>query len=299
MLGVVLIWGVNIPLVKAAFATLSPFVFNALRFTLAAILLSVAARGDSVRTTPGAGLPNLVMLGFIGHTAYQYLFIAGLTRTTAGNSSLILATVPLLVAIVGVALGVERPTARVWGGLLAAFAGLAVLVHAGGGASFRWTTVLGDMLVFGLGVVLGHVHGARPPMARARDVADASDARHAAPRTSADRAGRLPDLLRVEWRSVTALTWSALLFSATFAIVVAYIVWYASVQVVGGARTAAISNLVPIVTLVTAWAWLGETLNVGQVVGAAIVLLGVWFSQSADRPSRMAGALTPAAGLVK
>jgi drug/metabolite transporter (DMT)-like permease len=280
MLAVVLIWGVNIPLVKAAFATLPPLAFNVLRYSLAALLLTVADRVARPRVARATGLPSLAALGLVGHTGYQYLFITGLSHTTAGNSSLILATVPLLVAVVGVALGVERPTARVWLGLLVAFAGLAVLVHAGGGASFRWRTVFGDVLILGSALcwavytVLGRPwldHGMSPLRLTVVTL------RLGLPLIVL--AG-VPDLIRVDWRSVSGMAWVALVFSATFAIVVAYVVWYASVSVVGGARTAAISNLVPVVTLIAAWAWLGETLTVSQLAGAAIVLLGVWFSQS-------------------
>jgi drug/metabolite transporter (DMT)-like permease len=289
MLGVVLIWGVNIPLVKAAFTTLPPMAFNALRYSLAALILSAVVRGVVARTPSSHGLPGLALLGLVGHTGYQYIFIAGLSRTTAGNSSLILATVPLLVAVVGVALGVERPTTRVWVGLLVAFAGLALLVHAGGGASFQWSTVWGDALVFGSALcwatytVLG-----RPWLERGMSPADLTVVTLRLGLPLIVLAG-VPDLLRVDWRSVNALTWAALLFSATFAIAVAYVVWYASVQVVGGARTAAVSNLVPIVTLLAAWTWLGETLNAVQIVGAAIVLLGVWYSESSGGRERSSG----------
>ncbi len=283
MLGVVVVWGVNIPLVKAAFATLPPLAFNALRYVLAALLLSAAARVIEPRPSGAARPSSLVVLGLIGHAGYQYFFITGLSRTTAGNSSLILATVPLMVAVVGVALGVERPTARVWLGLLIAFAGLAVLVRASGGASFRSTTILGDALTLASALcwavytVLG-----RPWLARGMSPLRLTVVTLRFGLLPIVLAG-VPQLTRVDWGSVGVATWAALAFSATFAIVIAYVVWYASVGVVGGARTAAISNLVPVVTLAAAWGWLGETLSVLQIGGAAAVLLGVWFSQTVSR----------------
>jgi O-acetylserine/cysteine efflux transporter len=52
-------------------------------------------------------------------------------------------------------------------------------------------------------------------------------------------------------------------------------VWYASVQRVGSARTAIFSNLTPVIGLTAAWLMLGETLAPVQLVGAAVVVLGI------------------------
>jgi drug/metabolite transporter (DMT)-like permease len=290
MLGVVLIWGVNIPLVKTAFAAMPPLAFNALRYLLAAVLLTAADRLLGDRAAGGVRWPSLAFLGVVGHTAYQCFFIIGLSHTTAGNSSVILATVPLLVAVVGVAVGIERPTVRVWVGLLVAFAGLLALVRAGGGASFRLATVFGDVLIFGSALcwAVYTVFG-RPHLAAGTSPLHLTVASLRFGLPPIVLAG-VPDLLRVQWANVGILVWTALAFSAAFAIVVAYVVWYASVGVVGGARTAAISNLVPVVTLALAWVWLGETLNAGQVAGAVLVLLGVWYSQrSGEEPGTAPG----------
>jgi drug/metabolite transporter (DMT)-like permease len=66
---------------------------------------------------------------------------------------------------------------------------------------------------------------------------------------------------------------------------VAYILWYRGVQRIGNARTAAYSNLTPIVALGVAWAWLGEALSFLQITGAAVVLGGLTLARlGRDRP---------------
>ena len=69
------------------------------------------------------------MLGVVGNTCYQLAFILGLAHTTATNSSLILATVPTVVAVFAGLLGLERITPRMWCGYRAG--------HAGRGAGHR------------------------------------------------------------------------------------------------------------------------------------------------------------------
>ena len=60
------------------------------------------------------------------------------------------------------------------------------------------------------------------------------------------------------------MTWVAIVYSALFALCVAYTIWYAAVREIGSARTSVYSNLVPIVAMVTAVVFLGEPLGVSQ-----------------------------------
>ena len=82
-------------------------------------------------------------------------------------------------------------------------------------------------------------------------------------------------LARVDWSRVGAGTWLAIIYSALFALCVAYTIWYAAVRQIGSARTSVYSNLVPLVAMLTAVVFLGEDLTPSRVVGACAVLLGV------------------------
>jgi drug/metabolite transporter (DMT)-like permease len=88
-------------------------------------------------------------------------------------------------------------------------------------------------------------------------------------------AGVAPHLLTVNWSDVSVRTWLALAYSSLFALCVAYTIWYVAVRQIGSARTSVYSNLVPIVAMSTAVAFLGESLTLRKIAGAAAVLLGV------------------------
>ena len=85
----------------------------------------------------------------------------------------------------------------------------------------------------------------------------------------------LPQLSRVPWGAVSAITWVKLVYSAVFSICVAYTIWYAAVRAIGSARTSVYSNLLPIVAMVTAYLWLHEPIGPTKIAGAAAVLAGV------------------------
>ena len=83
------------------------------------------------------------------------------------------------------------------------------------------------------------------------------------------------NILRTDWTAVTIGTWIALIYSALFALCIAYTIWYAAVREIGSAKTSIYSNLVPVVAMVTAVVFLGEPLAMRKVIGAAAVLAGV------------------------
>src|SRR2546428_13034437 len=114
MLALVIVWGVNFPIVKIAFREMTPMVFNALRFGGATVLLLAVSWRTREPLPPRAAWPGLVGLGIIGHAIYQISFINGLALTTARDSALILSMVPLFIAALTSLLRMDRGAARTW-----------------------------------------------------------------------------------------------------------------------------------------------------------------------------------------
>ena len=80
----------------------------------------------------------------------------------------------------------------------------------------------------------------------------------------------------------------AILYSAIFALGVAYTIWYAAVRQIGSARTAVYSNVIPLVAMATAVIFLGEPLRLGE---------RAWRGSGADRRGADAdGAARPTGG---
>ncbi|MGH9393158.1 MAG: EamA family transporter, partial [Terriglobales bacterium] len=99
--GVTLIWGVTFPVVQAALGDAGPLSFNALRLSLAAILLALIYR-PQWRRLPARAWSIWALLGLFLATGYG-LQTAGLAYTSASVSafltSLSVILVPLLLAL--------------------------------------------------------------------------------------------------------------------------------------------------------------------------------------------------------
>jgi hypothetical protein len=172
MLGVTIIWGINFSVLKVALQYFSPLAFNALRFSLATLIMLLALRWqrESIAVSR-SDLLAVVGLGLLGHTLYQLVFINGLARTTPANASLLMATAPIFVVLYGRILGIERTNRLVWGGICVSFAGILLLVLGGGGqVRLGGSTILGDLLVLGAAMLwAAYTTGSKPLLARPYD----------------------------------------------------------------------------------------------------------------------------------
>ncbi len=84
-----------------------------------------------------------------------------------------------------------------------------------------------------------------------------------------------PSLTTLPLGDLSRWAWASVAYSGILAIGVAYLLWYRGVQRIGNSRTAAYSNLTPVVALAVAWLWLGEVPKVMQILGAVVVLVGL------------------------
>jgi drug/metabolite transporter (DMT)-like permease len=277
------IWGTNYSIVKHAFREIDPQAFNAGRMLIASsvfLALIVGARrvrrpAGIVSTPAPITTPDwmwLIGLGVVGHFLYQYLFIGGLARTSVANSSLMLGATPVVIALITAGLGLDRISRLHWAG--AALSLLGIYVVVGSGAQLGGQHLTGDLLMAGAVLCWAlYTIAARRLMERHSPVGVTGISMIV---------GSVLYVLLVnarirgtDWSAVSAATWFAIVYSALFALCIAYTIWYAAVREIGSTRTSVYSNLVPLVAMVTAIVFLGEPLVPAKLAGAAAVLIGV------------------------
>jgi drug/metabolite transporter (DMT)-like permease len=274
MLLVCLIWGVNFSVMKVAIGQIPALPFTAIRFAVASLLLWIVLRATEGPAEPAPEeVRRLVLLGLVGNTFYQLFFILGLAHTSATNSSLILATVPTVVAIFAGLLGLERITPKMWWGIALGTLGVG-LVIATSGVEFSTGTIRGDLLtVVAVLCWAGYTVGLRSLPE------GFSPLRVTTVTTIAGMPGLvlagLPGLLVLRWEAIPATAWGALAYGTLLSLVVAYLLWNRSVKAVGGTRTAIYMCITPLVAVGAAWVMLGEHARPLQAVGAALIIAGV------------------------
>jgi len=275
---VIVAWGTNLSVIKVALREFPVHAFNALRMLVAgaAFVLLLWRMRPERRRVHRADRARVVFLGLIGGTLYQMLFVSGVPLTSVANAGLIFGLTPVVVSLFSSMFGHEQLPWTRWVGGVLSVVGLYFVV--GAGAAVTRASLTGDALIF-VAMLCWSVYSvaSRPMLGRySPTMLTAWAAVVAVPLYMVFAA---PSLVATDWAAISWWSWSLMVWSSTFCLVLAYVIWYTGVQRLGATRTSAYSNLTPIAAMAVAWWWLGETVTVGQSVGAAAILGGVFMTR--------------------
>ena len=277
----VAIWSANFVVVKAAIGELGPLTFTAARYVVATVTLFLLVRWRLGPVRPPARLAVALMaLGMLGFGGYQVLWSIGLTQITAGDSALIIAVSPVLTVLLAGAVGMDRVTTPKVAGALIAFAGVAVVVAAGHELSLG-ASLIGDLLTLGAAVLWAIYTVVGTRMLRQVDPLQAT-----AWAVLGGTLFLLPfglfNVMTSPPAVVSLPAVVALLYSGALAAAVANVLVFNAIRLIGPARVTVSQFLVPAGAVVLGAIFLAEPVGVAQVVGGAIIVLGVWLTR---RPS--------------
>ncbi|WP_229074628.1 DMT family transporter [Actinoplanes sp. DH11] len=254
---------------KLAFqAGVPPSALLLIRFGMAAVLLGLflALRPRPGIRTPGKVLAVALGLGALGYATQATLYFEALHRMDASLLSLVFYSYPLLVTIVAATLGRDRLTAGRIGALLAASAGvLLVLLDAGGG---RMNPV-GVALAFGSAItyaayilISDRVVRQVPPVLLTTLVLTGAAA---ALGVRAVAGGGISLTFGADgWLWLTCIV--------VVSTVLPILAFFAGLRRTGPSAAAILSASEPVVTTALAAALLGETLTINQLTGGLLVL---------------------------
>jgi len=271
-----LIWGATFVLVKDALANASVFVFLALRFLLATVVL-ILMYGSQLRVAGTSGFRAGALIGccMFGGYAFQ---TAGLALTTPSKAAFItgffVVFVPLLLAL----FGSRRAPLWVWFGALSAFVGLYFLAVPSSGLS---ALNGGDLLVlacafmFALHVIsIGHYSSRYSPGALTLiQVAVTALFTTLCVPLFALFGIEQP---RVMWTRGLIL---AVVTTGIFATAVAFSVQVWAQQYTSANHAAIIFALEPVFAGLTSFLFYHERLSARSLVGAALILGGILIAE--------------------
>jgi drug/metabolite transporter (DMT)-like permease len=279
LLGMAAIWGVNYIVVKFGAERMGATAFNGVRLGVAAVLLLAIAAATSRAAWPSRrDTLALLGLGVLGNFVYQIFFIEGLSRTQPGTASLVLASGPALIAVVGRLFGVERASPRALVGIAASIGGVALVMLGSGGASGAGSFVGNALCLVGALCWAFYTVLLKPFTARVHPMQLAAITMTGGAVPMLVLAA--PRLATTQWTGLPGMAWAALAYSSVLALVVAYSIYYRGVRVIGPTRTSMFSNVQPFVALLAAWAFHYGVPTPVQLAGAVGIMAGVLLTRS-------------------
>jgi drug/metabolite transporter (DMT)-like permease len=219
---------------------------------------------------------GLFSLGLTGVFLYNFVFLTGLSWTSATNGSLIVAFNPLLTVILSALWLKERVRPVQAGGLLLALLGVGVVITRGSVAVIRSLSfnpgdllMLGAPLAWALYTILGKKVLARFPPLVATAYASLFGTLLLLP------AAALEGSLLTGVHRLTVYGWVSVLQLALLGTVAGFVWWYEGVEMLGASRASAFVNLVPLFGVLLSALILSESLEVPQLAGGILVVVGV------------------------
>ncbi|HUG29308.1 MAG TPA: DMT family transporter [Candidatus Limnocylindria bacterium] len=284
-------WAANFIVVKAANEQIPPVTFAFLRFAIAAGTLLVALKWrEGSMGLPRRDVVPILGLGAIGFGAYQILWSIALQDIPAGDSALLIATTPVITALLAVRSGADTLTPAKLGGSLLSFGGVALIVASGAGLAFG-AALVGDLLTLVAAVCWSIYTAFGAPILR----------RHSPLRTTAWAmvggsivmvVPGLAQAIGVEWGTIQPDAWAGLAFSALVPAGIANVVVFSAIRLLGPTRITAYQFLVPFIAVLFGAVFLSETVRIEQLIGGIVIVLGVAITR-ADRITTFGGWLRP------
>lgn len=291
-----LFWATAFIAGKVVLAEMTPLTAAAWRFVIAGgVLFPIAVRLFPGWSAMRSAARPLALMVLCGGVLYPWIFMNALARTTAANTSLLIALNPVFTLCVSGLVG-ERLSMRNAIGAVLALTGAAMVITRGDWAAVTQLTALnsGDLLALmaaacwacfnlcsrGVAVRLPHAF-TNGLIFGVGGIALCVMARGDAP---------IQQLVAASPAALACLGVMAILSS-----VLAGLLFLQGVRVLGVNRTVLFIYLVPPLTAGLSLVLLGESLHLSQLVGGALALCGVYWATKPPASQTSLGKLEPVA----
>lgn len=282
---VMALWAGNFIVVKGALGTLPPVGFTALRYGLASLSLLVLMRWrDGAIRLPHGDIRSIAVLGIIGFGIYQILWVVALQTIPAGDSALLIATTPVMTALLAMATGADSPNRVKLVGAIVSFLGVATVIVAGQGLNLG-ASVGGDLLTLAAAACWA-IYTVRGATILRRQTALMTTTWAVVAGTLFMAPIGIAQMATADLSAIGPSMVLSIIYAGTLAAGVPNVVVFHGVKLLGPTRISALQTLVPALAVVLAVIFLGEPIRPAQLVGGVIILAGVALLRRGSWPSR-------------
>ncbi len=275
-LAVVVLWASAFPAIRVAAPELGVIGLSLIRLVVAAAVLLAVAPFLGVRLPRRRDLPLVLACAFFGMTAYQLLLNWGELHVPAGTASIIVAAAPLVSVLVAVVAFQERLSLIRIIGSIVAVTGVAFVCLARAGLSLSASV----WIIVAAMIVQGIYHPLTKPLLRRYSGLEVA--------TYAMVAGTIMTLPFLPLRTtsfadVSGGAWWSAIYLGVLPSALGFVLWGYAVARLPVATSTSLLYLVPPVAILIAFVWLGELPVPAEIIGGAVVLVGVIAIGQGDR----------------
>lgn len=255
--------------IRAGLEAYSPGHLALLRFAAASAVLAAYAAATRMRLPARRDLPAIALAALIGIAGYHTALNYGEVNVTAGAASLLVASTPIITALLAVAMLGEKVTPRGWLGIAVSFAG-AALIALGEGEGMQFNPAA--VLVLTAAVFQALFFVMQKPLLRKYGALEVT--------SYTIWAGTLAMLVFLPGlpqavQSASPDATLAVIYLGVFPAALANVTWAYTLSRAPASNATVQLYLIPALAILIAWGWLGEMPSALSLLGGGVALSGV------------------------
>lgn len=219
----------------------------------------------------------LVILGLLSVPINQFVFLYGISFTTATDAALLYATTPVLVLIISRIYLKEKLHASKIAGAALAFTGVAIIVLENG-FHIGISHVKGDLFVFA-GVIAWSLYTTFGRKLVVKYGAVPTTVFGALIGTSLFAPIGIYSSIGFNYSAISTQQWMEILYLALGTSVAGYVLWYTALSKIEASKVAVFANGQPVATAILAFIFLGQGITLTFALGAVVTIAGVFITQ--------------------
>lgn len=276
-----LLWAGGFISAKMIAGDAGPFTICFLRFLIATVFITMIARQREQRAVWDLPLFGMVLgAAFLGVFCYNFFFFTGIRYLDAGRGSVIVSTVPIVVALISAVLFRERLGLWKYAGIGVSLAGAWIVISKGAMLSLIQTHIgKGEFLMMGCVLcAAGFTLFSNAMLVRLTPLN--LMAAVSALGTAFVSGPALLELQNAPTRMGSYSFVLNLLYLAVGPSVIAVMFYYDAIKSVGPSRASQYMNLMPVFSVILAMVFLGEHLTGSLILGGGLVTTGLYLTNA-------------------
>ncbi len=274
------IWGINPTIMKIGLIYMSNISYNFLRMAVALVVsLIILILSKTYKKMEMKDIGKICIIALFGFFLFQIFLILGVSNTTAGNTSIIMATLPVYVIIINYIFKIENINKRIVSGIFLSIIGVTLIVLASGAnLSISKQDTIGILIIsLAQFAYAGYTVFSKTLV---KKYSNYQVIFMVILFTSVFYSFiSLKEISSIDWCEVPIVAWMSIVGSGVFAMFIGNVIWVWAVNKIGSSKTALFTNLQPVISIISGYFILGETFRIEQIFGGIIVLYGVYITR--------------------
>ncbi|MFA1821712.1 DMT family transporter [Virgibacillus oceani] len=278
---ITLIWGYAWVLMKAALDYMGPFTFSAFRFSIGAITLLLVVWLLKTGAPPKKYIKHIMIIGLLQTSAVFLLVMYGLRFVDAGQSSVILYSMPLFSSLLALKFLGEKINAAKFAGLLMGMLGLVTILGWDIFIGQPWQAIFGQLLI-----IIAAIAWAISNVYYRLKVPDLPRLQVSAFQMTFGAVGIIIVALFMEWNEPIVLNAESIyyiVFTGVLASALCFTAWFFIISFIDMVTATISTLLVPIFGLFFSSLILQEEMTIGVITGTGLIISGIIIAQIKKR----------------